>query len=123
MKDGHINKCKDCASIDALSHRNKNIDRIRAYDRDRAKKPERAKASYETSKAWRKSDPRIVAAHNAVSRAIRSGSLLRLPCNRCGNIKSIAHHESYDNKLDVVWLCQPCHKIRHKEMAIANIEP
>jgi hypothetical protein len=28
----------------------------------------------------------------------------------------LAHHEDYDKPLEVVWLCQPCHKQRHKEI-------
>jgi hypothetical protein len=28
----------------------------------------------------------------------------------------LAHHEDYDRPLDVMWLCQPCHKQRHKEL-------
>jgi ribosomal protein S27AE len=42
--------------------------------------------------------------------------LERQPCVRCGATKSLAHHEDYDKPLDVMWLCQPCHKQRHKEL-------
>ena len=117
MTDGHLNKCKKCTKNDVMEHRAKNLERIRAYDRERGKNPERAKSAQEISRAWRKADKRRMQAHNAVLRAIRSGTLLRQPCVRCGAIKSLAHHEDYDKPLDVVWLCQPCHKQRHKELA------
>lgn len=123
MADGRLGKCKDCAKADATEHRNRNIDRIRAYDMERAKSPKRAAATVKTSKAWRQKDPRFTAAHNAVARAIRRGDLVRSPCEKCGREKAFAHHESYDKKLDVVWLCQPCHKNRHKEMALLGINP
>jgi ribosomal protein S27AE len=42
--------------------------------------------------------------------------LVRMPCIRCGEAKSVAHHEDYDKPLEVMWLCQPCHKQRHKEL-------
>jgi hypothetical protein len=116
MGDGHLNKCKECTKVDATKNREKNIDRIRAYDRERAKDPERRKAASEISKAWRNADKRRTAAHNAVTRAVRSGALIRKPCERCQTEKSYAHHEDYDRPLDVVWLCQPCHKERHKEI-------
>lgn len=116
MADGHVNKCKECNKNDVTSNRNKHIERIRAYDRARGKIPERVKANTEINRAWRAEDKRRQLGHIAVARAIRNGSLVRLPCIRCGEAKSLAHHEDYDKPLDVMWLCQPCHKQRHKEL-------
>lgn len=120
MGDGHLNKCKECTKNDATAHRNKNLEKIRAYDRSRAKEPERAKAAQEIANAWRKADSRRARAHNAVTRAIKKGLLVRRPCVRCGEQKSLAHHEDYDKPLEVMWLCQPCHKQRHKEMKLES---
>jgi hypothetical protein len=116
MADGHLNKCKECNKKDVLEHRLKNLYRIRKYDRERGKNAERIKASTEITKAWRAEDKRRCAAHNAVARAIKSGSLVRNKCIRCSEPKTVAHHEDYDKPLDVMWLCQPCHKTRHKEL-------
>ncbi len=120
MADGYVNKCKTCNKLDVLNHRLKNIERIRQYDRDRAKNPERQKAASAISAAWKQADKRRIKCHNAVRRAIRSGELVRQPCVRCGEVKSLAHHEDYDKPLDVIWLCQPCHKQRHKELLLGN---
>jgi hypothetical protein len=116
MADGHVNKCKECNKNDVTSNRNKNLEKVRAYDRARGKEPERIKANVEINRAWRAEDARRVRAHNAVARAIRAGELVRQPCCRCGDAKSVAHHEDYEKPLDVMWLCQPCHKQRHKEL-------
>ena len=116
MADGHVNKCKGCNKNDVTANRNKNIEKIRAYDKARSKIPDRIKANTEFTRAWRAEDRRRSYAHNMVARAIRSGSLLRQPCVRCGETKSLAHHEDYDKPLEVIWLCQPCHKQRHKEI-------
>jgi ribosomal protein S27AE len=116
MADGHVNKCKECNKNDVTANRNKNIERVREYDRARGKEPERIKASREIIRAWRNEDSRRVLAHTSVARAVRNGSLVRQPCIRCGEVKSVAHHEDYDKPLDVMWLCQPCHKQRHKEL-------
>lgn len=113
-KDGHLNKCKECTKLDVLTYRANNLEKVRAYDKQRSKNKERIKAAYEITKAWRQADKRRMAAHNAVSRAIKSGKLIRLPCQKCGNPKSVAHHEDYDNLLNVVWLCQSCHVKHHK---------
>ncbi len=116
MADGHLGKCKECTKKDARVVRLRRLDYYREYDKRRAKLPERAKAQAAITAAWLKQDKRRVAAQNAVTRAVRAGRLIRQPCERCGSQKSLAHHEDYDRKLDVMWLCQPCHKVRHKEL-------
>ena len=116
MADGHINKCKTCAKNDVAKHRENNIEKIRAYDRDRAKNKERIQQAAQVTKAWRSEDKRRAAAHSAVARAIKSGKLKKKPCEWCSSEKSVAHHEDYNKKLAVIWLCQPCHKQRHKEL-------
>lgn len=116
MADGHLNKCIACTKEDISNHRAHNLEKIRAYDRERAKNKDRIKICAAVNKAWREEDRRRTRAHNAVGRAIRNGTLTREPCERCGEPKSLAHHEDYDFPLKVNWLCQPCHKQRHKEI-------
>lgn len=116
MPDGHVNKCKECNKNDATTHRNKNLEKVREYDRTRGKESKRIKATTEITRAWRAEDSRRNVAHNQVARAVRNGTLVRQPCVRCAETKSLAHHEDYDHPLVVMWLCQPCHKQRHKEL-------
>jgi hypothetical protein len=116
MADGHLNKCKECNKNDVTTHRNKNLEKFREYDRARGKIPERIKAQAEITRAWRAEDSRRSVAHCAVAKAIRNGLLVRMPCIRCGKEKTEAHHEDYDKPLEVMWLCTPCHKQRHKEL-------
>lgn len=116
MADGHLNKCKECNKKDAINTRNAKIDYYRAYDLKRAKEPERYKAAKQINAEWRKADKRRSICHGAVAKAIKNGTLTRQPCIRCGDKKSLAHHEDYDFPLKVMWLCQPCHKKRHKEL-------
>lgn len=116
MADGHFNQCKACKKIYADSYTEKNIEVIRAKGRERMKNPERAKICNELTKAWKKADLRRQKCHTAVKTEIRAGRLKRQPCVRCGNEKSIAHHEDYDRPLYIVWLCAVCHKQRHKEI-------
>lgn len=116
MADGHLNKCKECTKNDVSNYRNQNLEKIRSYDRARGKITERIKANTEVNRAWRAEDKRRQMAHSAVARAIKAGNLVRSPCIKCGESKSLAHHEDYDKPLDVMWLCQPCHKQRHKEL-------
>lgn len=61
--------------------------------------------------------PEKAAAHRAVRRALRNGSLVRQPCERCRSTDRIhAHHEDYSKPLTVNWLCGPCHQARHREL-------
>ena len=116
MLDGHVNKCKECNKNDVTANRNKNLEKVREYDRARGKKPERIKLAAKISRLWRAEDARRSVAHSRVYRAIRNGTLVKQPCIKCGEVKSLAHHEDYDKPLDIMWLCQPCHKQRHKEI-------
>jgi hypothetical protein len=111
MADGRMGKCKQCTKDDVHANRIKNLERIREYDRNRAKNPKRQAHI----KAWRQADVRRTRCHNAVARAVRSGRLTPTPCVQCGCEKTVAHHPDYNKPLDVVWLCQPCHIAIHQQ--------
>lgn len=58
--------------------------------------------------------------HRAKARSIlnhylRDNNIERPVCEVCGNSKSEAHHEDYNNPLDVKWLCFKHHREAHKE--------
>ena len=76
----------------------------------------------------RKSDPSVyrnyrarnrekVEAHNAVHKAVRNGTLVKKPCERCGYPDSQAHHADYSKQLEVEWLCHVCHRMEHRKYA------
>lgn len=112
MADGHLGKCKECAREDVRLHRREN-DSVREYDRQRAKTPKRKAYAGAVARRWNKKNPLGYKAHYFVSNAVRDGRLKRLPCEKCGEARSHAHHEDYANPLDVVWLCAKCHQRHH----------
>ena len=61
-------------------------------------------------------NPMMVKAHAAVARAVKSGKLIKQPCEKCGDEKTQAHHDDYSKPLDVRWLCDPCHRAHHTEL-------
>lgn len=72
---------------------------------------------------FKKKFPEKAAAHRLVRRAIRSGVLIRQPCQQCGGIERIhAHHDDYTKPLDVIWLCQPCH-LKHHHRLSQEVQP
>lgn len=96
-------------------------EKVRAADRARyvRDKPKRRAAMDEYAKAnrervnaakkrWRERNPEKYAAHTVVGNALRSGKLVKQPCERCGAQKVHAHHDDYSKPLEVRWLC-PLH--------------
>jgi ribosomal protein S27AE len=111
MADGRLNKCKNCTKKDVAKHREKNIERIRAYDRTRGN---RQVPGY--FKEYRKNYPNKYKAHNMVNNAIRDGKLFKKSCGECGSKRRInAHHDNYTEPLNVRWLCASCHHQWHAE--------
>ncbi len=97
----------------------------RLYEKNREKIIARTKAYQKTpagKEATRKTDARQkvvnghkITARTAVTVAIRSGKLTKLPCERCGAKKVEAHHEDYSKPLAVMWLCPEHHRQIHKK--------
>src|ERR1035437_2598674 len=56
---------------------------------------------------------KVRACHKLVSTALINGSLIKLPCGVCGELRTEAHHDDYDKPLDVRWLCRSCHLAHH----------
>lgn len=133
MADGHLNYCKPCVKTRVAEHRDRNRDRLRAYDRGRANLPDRVAKRREVAERWR-AEPELKqrrailqkswrdhnkdkrAAHVAVGNALRDGKLKRQACERCGDPQADAHHDDYSKPLDVRWLCRPHHAARHREL-------
>lgn len=63
---------------------------------------------------WRAANPLKHAAHWKVAAALRSGRLVREPCETCGQ-RAQAHHRDYAEPLEVRWLCRTHHHLLHKE--------
>ena len=110
MADGHLGKCKGCTKKDATAHRDKNLEKIRAYDRSRERR-----AKPETEARWRANGgAKKVAAHRAVKRALARGYMTKKPCEVCGATERIeAHHDDYEKRLEIRWLCAKHHRQHH----------
>ncbi len=111
MRDGHLNKCIDCALADVKKYRLGNLDRIRAYDRKRG-----ARQTHESTKAYRAKYPERYRANNMLNNHLRAGNMSRKPCEVCGSEEKIhGHHDDYSKPLDVRWLCPVHHKAVHAD--------
>ena len=88
----------------------------------------RASKRYSLTEAGKESQKRADAAYKekpsskkkqlakwAVKRAIKSGILVKMPCEVCGSNESVGHHDDYDKQISVRWLCAMHHKKWHME--------
>lgn len=131
MKDGHLNKCKDCTREDVKRNREKRKEYYKNYDKKRATQPHRVAARHKyqqtepgkqavtkAKKEWDKRNPIKKAASSAVGNAVRDGKLNKpFECECCGSSKTTiyGHHEDYSKPLSVRWLCNTCHRLWHAE--------
>ena len=137
MGDGHLNKCIECTKKDVHTHRENNHEKVLEYDRNRPNAKQRAEqrrirahekkknnpVGYRLSKniaedKYRKDNREKHIAHSRLKYAIEAGKIKRQTvCVKCGsNYRVEAHHEDYSRPIDVIWLCDTCHKNRHKEI-------
>ncbi len=115
MKDGYLNKCKNCTKTDSLLNRRKNEDYYNKYDRDRAKLFHRKQSMKIIHEKWKVKFPEKRKAHIIFNNAIRDNKIKKLPCWECGNVEVEGHHPDYDQPLQVVWLCTKHHKEIHRK--------
>lgn len=105
--------CKECVKARVRKHYRETIDAQREYEKKRNATPSR-KAHFRN--ALRKHCaryPEKYIARTATNNAIRDGRLVRHPCEKCGSLRSQAHHDDYSRPLDVRWLCKPHHDEHH----------
>lgn len=130
MRDGHLNKCKECTKADVREHRAANLGYYQNYDRQRYANDNGRRTGLhhkhnEHSRAWYRRNKEKKRANTIVARAIAAGKLIRPDhCTGCGfpSDKVEAHHADYSRPLDVEWLCPGCHgKTRRKP--IVEMEP
>ena len=55
-------------------------------------------------------------ARYGITHALRDGRIFKMPCEKCGNPKVVAHHCDYNKPFEVMWLC----RIHHAEWHYHN---
>lgn len=133
MKDGHLNKCKECSKKDIKKNTELKSEYYRLYDKERSMLPHRVKARKEYSKSekgkeiinrakkkWKQNNIEKIAAHTILGNRLAQGRIMKKDCESCGEGNTQAHHHDYSKPLDVVWLCSKCHSFKHKIEKIKN---
>ena len=131
MKDGHLNKCKECTKIDNAINRNKRAKYYAKYDKKRSTNPERLAQRAAYNREYRKKNYAKYRARNILNSAIRDGKIEKPStcsiCNSGGQIEG--HHADYSKPLEVEWFCSKCHKrvdrlpvVKISDLTIREIE-
>ena len=70
-----------------------------------------------SSRQNKERDLHKVKARYLIEQAVKIGFIVRPEeCFECGiKCKPDGHHEDYSKPLEVIWLCRPCHKERHRK--------
>lgn len=114
-KDGLMSKCIDCAKSASTLNRDNKLEYYREYDRKRGS---RQNSEYQLD--YRINNKEKYIAHNKVNNAIRDGKLIKpekcAVCNK--KCRLCGHHEDYSKPLEVIWMCQGCHKQHHAKEQI-----
>jgi len=67
----------------------------------------------EEYRIWREKHPGGSYAQHRINYLIKKGEIKRGRCCLCGESKAYAHHENYNEPLDILWLCPSHHKKYH----------
>lgn len=116
MADGRLGKCKECARADVRKRYRDKREICRRYEKAREQDPQRKLKKLEYQRVYRSRNKHKDKARRAVSRAIRSGTLIRQNCEICEAPKTEAHHEDYSKPLQVRWLCFRHHREAHGQV-------
>jgi hypothetical protein len=109
---GLYGECKECVKKRVRLRRAEDVERVRAYDRQRARLPHRIANATRVTREWRRKHRQRQDAHNAAARAGLTAPALCEGCSRRRKVEK--HHPDYSKPLLVVWLCKPCHAIADK---------
>jgi len=117
--DGYQHRCKVCTRAARKARYYADVGHSREAERTRIR--ERWKPTKERRLAivrrYHERNAHKNHARQAVRFALKTGKLVRQPCEVCGLADSQAHHPDYSRKLEVRWLCRKHHWELHRKTA------
>jgi hypothetical protein len=114
QRDGLNYYCISCHRQNGRNSRNRHKKKRDAINREYYSQNKERWRDY--SKKFSKKNPEIKFAHKIITELKRLGLIEQQPCYVCDAPKAQAHHEDYSLPHDILWLCNSCHKQRHREI-------
>lgn len=106
--------CRTCMNLRSKTDYYKNRDKFELL----RKKYIASGKALEAIKRWEQKNPNKRKVHEKLNGAIRSGKIIKFPCEKCGNQKVDGHHPDYSKPLEVMWLCRKHHKEEHRRLKL-----
>lgn len=108
--DGRMAKCKECHKA-AMKRNRLDNPAVQARERERAKLPHRRAKATADVKRWRRENPDLYRAQNAISNAVRDGKIERVNRCACGSTENVfGIPADVARPLDwITWRCALCH--------------
>jgi len=105
----------------------KDPEKRREWDRTHKKKyrQNHPEVGFNTAMSVWNKNPTRAHSRQVVYYALKSGMIEKpTTCSRCGREGCViqAHHLSYDDPLDIEWLCVSCHNIADRNRQLKNVE-
>lgn len=114
MANGHLGKCKECNKKDVRENYLIRKDQYTEYYAEREKTEKRKIWRLNAQKKHRNLYPVQYHCRLITQNAMKTGLLIKQPCQKCGELKVEAHHEDYHTPLSVDWLCLKHHRELHR---------
>lgn len=110
--------CKDCIKLRSRGYRGQHLEYYKGYNKEyfianREHLNKKQLAYYHKMKIIFHQKYR---ARDLLHDAINRGQVQKRNCEICLEDKVQGHHSDYTNSLDVLWLCERCHKLLHSKI-------
>lgn len=124
MADGHLSKCKTCCKIQSGKRETelrKNLvwlakerERCRLKQEKLRKLGRAGKTSNTAKTAWRKRNRQKSRAHGVARKAHPKKPKKCQECKKSSKMLH-RHHPDYNKPKEIIWLCPPCHGVKHRK--------
>jgi hypothetical protein len=112
MKDGHVNKCKNCNKADVRANYAKRRDQYKQYEQ----RPQRIASSRRRIKESKEKHATKHHVRVDTNILVATGKIKKQPCAVCGSERAEKHHPDYFRPIYVVWLCRQHHADEHRRL-------
>jgi hypothetical protein len=112
--DRHGSQCKICSSNYRRTWAQREHIRERLKKMSHEYRLEHPESTGDSRRLWRAKYPQKKKAHSVIWRAIKKGRIAKQPCSICGEINTHAHHDDYNQPLNIRWLCKAHHVAWHR---------